>query len=116
MPKTHRQLIQRKLAQAYINISYSGNYLKELSEEFRPLHPELADILDNAMTGLAIVSDVIEKFGMKISGAPNINWYSWSGTNRPTHNDTEDEITSKDYLYAPEPDLNETDKGTEDGE
>ncbi len=114
MPKTHRQLIQRKLAQAYINISYSGNYLKELSEEFRPLHPELADVLDNAMIGLAIVSDVLEEFGIKISGAPNINWYSWAGTNRPTHDEVlaPDEADTDNTSDATE--NVETNKGTED--
>ncbi len=115
MPKTHRQLIQRKLAQGYININYAGTFVKEIAEEYRPVHPELAEALDNALLGLAMVTDILEKFGMVISGAPNINWYSWAGTNRPTH-DKEDVTADEDNdIPSDEPEIPETDKGTEDG-
>ncbi len=115
MPKTHRQLIQRKLAQGVININYAGTYFHEIAEEYRPVHPELAEALDNALYGLAMVTDIAEKFAMAISGAPNINWNTWAGTNRPTHDDSIALSDDGESDSANESDTTETDKGLEDG-
>lgn len=98
MPKTHRQFIYRKLAQAYINANYSGTFIKELEEEYRFAHPDLADALANALYGLALVTDILEQFGKTISGAPEINWGSWAGTNRPRR-DIRDEQEFDDADY-----------------
>jgi hypothetical protein len=85
MPKSHRDLIQRKLAQAYINIYWAGSYLLDLFDEFDNVHPEYAEILKQILLGLDIQTDLLEMFGKKISGRDVIDWQAWAGTGRPRH-------------------------------
>lgn len=114
MPKTHRQKIQRKLAQAFININYSGNYIHDIAEEYRPVHADLAEALDNALLGMAMVTDILEAFAKRISGAEEINWNSWAGTARPRR-DIEDTAEEAEDNGTPDLAISEdTNKGTED--
>ncbi len=85
MPKTHRDLIHRKLAQAYININWAATYLLELHNEFMPIHPELGEMLKVVLEGLDIQTDILTMFGKEISGMENIDWQAWAATGRPTH-------------------------------
>lgn len=84
MPKTHRDLIKRKLAQAYININWAGKYLLQLKQEFDPIHPEIGQYLEEALEGLAIETDILTHIAKNITGAEQINWQAWAATGRPT--------------------------------
>ena len=86
MPKTTRDNIKRKLAQAYINLNYVGMYLTELETIFRAQHPDLADILDAILPGIITIQEVLKTFAYKSWNDDNPNWQAWAATGRPTHN------------------------------
>lgn len=85
MPKTHRQQIQRKLAQSYINTNWAASYIKDVYDEYLPVHPEQAEILLAVLESYKGICDLIEIFAKETSGHIDIDWQAWAATGRPTH-------------------------------
>lgn len=83
MAKTKRDQIKRTIAQAWINIDWSGQYLDEVEKIFREQHPELADILMASMEGLVIVQETLKTWSEKVWAVENPDWISWAATGRP---------------------------------
>jgi hypothetical protein len=64
MPRNEREYAKRKLKQVIGNLDIGGQYLYELAELYRPVHPEIAEQLDLMMQYMAegiTVIDQIEK-------------------------------------------------------
>lgn len=85
MPKTHRDLYRRNLAQSYINIDYAGAYLFELYKLFNPVHPELGALLQGAMEGLTVTQEILTEFAFRSWGKDTPDWQAWAATGYPRH-------------------------------
>ncbi|MEW5992936.1 MAG: hypothetical protein AB1744_00885 [Candidatus Zixiibacteriota bacterium] len=92
MPKTHRDVLRRTLAQAYINLNWSGLYLEEIISQFQSPHPDLADILETAQKGILIAQEFIDRFAKEAWSAESPDWNSWAATGRPRHGLSEKEV------------------------
>ena len=99
MPKSTKDVLKRQLGQAGVNLNYSGSYISGLADTFRPVHPELAEILDIAMEGLVNVENLLKVFSDQAWGNPDPEWTIYAGTNRPRH----DESLAEPNQGEPEP-------------
>jgi len=68
MPKTKRDILKRKLAQSYNLLDTSLEYLRELEEIFRPVHPEYADFLVLIAQNIIVTQEFMMQFWEKAWG------------------------------------------------
>ncbi len=98
MPKSNQDLMKRTLAQAFINIDWAGAQIHEVAEKFRPVHPDLAEGLDAAMSLLVTCQEVMNTFAGACWLNDHPDWSSWSATGRPRHDVTEVLVMDSEVL------------------
>ena len=74
MPKTFRQLLQRQIAEAHKNIDLAMKHIIVVHQEFEPVHPELAESLEVAVTGLDTIQSILKSFMSAAWGRENPDW------------------------------------------
>jgi len=74
MPKTKRDRLKGSIATAYLDLDRSVNQIAEVGVEFDPVHPELAEGLELAVTLITQAQQVIELFYRGAWGDVPANW------------------------------------------
>jgi len=90
MPKTKRDYIKRTLAQAYINLEWSGTYLANVYELYKNQHPELAELLSLSVEGIINIENLLELFAKETFGVQQPNWYAWAARGKPLQKHVKD--------------------------
>lgn len=83
MPKTKRDYLRRDMACAQLEIEAAGTYLASIETIFRPVHPEQADVLASAITGLLVIKELNTSFCDFVWGHHPENWEDWRTQSRP---------------------------------
>lgn len=58
--KSTRQIAQRKLDSAILNMDKAGSFINEVSHVYREHHPEISDKLDLGLTLLTEIYSLVE--------------------------------------------------------
>lgn len=82
MVKTSRTLQKRKLAQARNDIDRALGKIVSLHEQFGPVHPEYASLLEAIAKGLLLEQGLLEDFWRLAWGSLPGNWDSYVGDGR----------------------------------
>ena len=64
MPKTHRDLLKKKLGHALNNIERAQMRCLELRDTFAPSHPSEAELLQATMLGLEVCLESLRSFAI----------------------------------------------------
>lgn len=85
MARRHRKDQKRKIAQARNDIDRALGKIIILYEEFKPVHPEYAQLLEMIAKGLLLEKGLLEDFWRLAWGAAPENWdyYVGDGRDRP---------------------------------
>jgi hypothetical protein len=62
MPANYRDVLKRKLSQAYNHANSGQLYLAELDIEFNEVHPELSELLQQAAIALEVAKRLCAQF------------------------------------------------------
>lgn len=77
MPKTHRDILRRRIAQVVNLTEISETYLLEVKAEFDPVHPELGEILQKTLETLELSIRLLEAFCTHSWGGYPADWDTW---------------------------------------
>lgn len=77
MPKTKRDLMKRQLAHAYNNFNLAGGHLQVVIDEFKPVHPELAEGLELCQALILQAMNLLVAFATIAWNNPSPDWDSW---------------------------------------
>lgn len=77
MPKTKRDLMKRQVGHVYNNLNLAGGHLQQLIDEFQPVHPELAEVLEAMQGGILVQLEMLNKFVFACWGVIDPPWDSW---------------------------------------
>lgn len=77
MAKSHRDLMKRTLAQAVNHINAAATDISSLEDEFRPVHPNLANGLVAMLSLLAETLKLINVFAELAWQMKDPNWDAW---------------------------------------
>ena len=77
MPKTKRDYLRRTLANAYLHLDQGLSYLNQLRIDFTEQHPEHATTIEQVMTGITLLQDVMAGLAIKWWGHAPDDWESW---------------------------------------
>ena len=77
MPKTKRDQLRRTLANAYLHLDQSLGYLNQLRLAFKEQHPEHSETLEQVMTGITLLQDVMAGLAVEWWGHAPEDWESW---------------------------------------
>ena len=94
MPKTHRDLLKRTIAQAANHIEEAQIDLLSVKEEFEPVHPDLATFLDTIVQGLETCLGMMVQFCYHSWNTAPADWHTWR--NPGTHTKAADVGTQID--------------------
>ena len=85
MPKSHRDLLKRTIAQAANHVEEAQIDLLQIKAEFEPVHPELATFLDSNVAALETCLGMIASFCFHAWGTAPQDWQAWRnpGTHTP---------------------------------
>ena len=84
MPKTFRQLLQRQIAEAHKDIDLAMKHIIVVHQEFESVHPELAEPLEVAVTGLDTIQSILTRFMEAAWGRLNPDWEGIANLPEPT--------------------------------
>lgn len=68
MPKTKRDELKRKWAQAKAHLEEAAIDILELQAEFNPTHPDYAELCDYVLQGISICMDGWDSFSLNAWG------------------------------------------------
>ena len=77
MPKTKRDYLRRTLANAYLHLDQGLSYLNQLRIDFAEQHPEHATTIEQVMTGITLLQDVMAGLATEWWGRAPEDWESW---------------------------------------
>jgi len=77
MAKSNQFPRKRKIAQAVLHFNSAAENLIPLEMEFRPVHPEIADILAVTLNGITVLLDCINKFSDATWGGHPEDYETW---------------------------------------
>lgn len=95
MPKSHRDMLKRSIAQAANHIEEAQIDLLSVKAEFETVHPEMATFLDGIVAALETVLGLIIVFCQQAWGTAPQDWTFWR--NPGTHQD----VTTDTVLAEP---------------
>jgi len=96
MPKTNRDNIKRLIAQAWINMDFAGKYISQVADMYRQPHPEEAEQLDLACTGILLLEDVLQDFVLRNYMIDNPDWGTMAGRGVPLFETVSSDIKKGD--------------------
>jgi hypothetical protein len=77
MPKTHRDLLRRTVAQAANHIEEAQIDLLSVKAEFEPVHPDMAAFLDSIVAGMETMLGLVATFCFQAWGTAPADWDVW---------------------------------------
>lgn len=81
MPKTYRQMLRRHVAQAHHHITVGAEDVIILEEQFRPVHPEMADYLALIVLGMTQLQEMLGQFSILAWGYKPDDYDAWRNPN-----------------------------------
>lgn len=79
MSRPERQALKRKVAQARNDLNRALAKVVALHEEFEPVHPQHAELLEAIGKGLLFQRELLEQFWVICWGSPPNDWNSYCG-------------------------------------
>lgn len=77
MPKTHRDLLRRTVAQAANHIEEAQIDLLSVKAEFDPVHPDMATFLDSIVGAMETILGLVATFCFQAWGTAPADWDVW---------------------------------------
>jgi len=77
MPQTRRDFMKRTLGQAHNHLESAAEDIITLEQQFRPAHPDLADLLGLMLTGIDTIMGLMDTFADRAWGYHPDNYNVW---------------------------------------
>lgn len=90
MPKTKRDLLKRRLAQAHHDLHKAAENIIPLEQQFRGPHADLANILALALVGLDNLLQLIDVFADRAWGYHPDDYETWRNPRKTKPGETDD--------------------------